>query len=206
MKIKAIETQYAGCRFRSRLEARWAVFFDQMKIRWEYEAQGFEVSRRCYLSGAYDDMFRYLPDFWLPDLDVYAEVKGSLTDQECLRLLDAAGHLSSPVGGCNDGGGHDLVVLGPVPDPRLPAIPLRLHLHKGDLTLTIWALAREGCPSAGSVFDTIADDSGRLHYSTADIIKSLLGGHVQPSVRLSRRYTEALSAARSARFEHGERG
>jgi len=26
--IKAIETQYRGYRFRSRLEARWAVFFD----------------------------------------------------------------------------------------------------------------------------------------------------------------------------------
>lgn len=30
--IKAIETSYAGCRFRSRLEARWAVFFDTLGI------------------------------------------------------------------------------------------------------------------------------------------------------------------------------
>lgn len=28
--IRAIETRYAGCRFRSRLEARWAVFFDHL--------------------------------------------------------------------------------------------------------------------------------------------------------------------------------
>lgn len=50
--IKAIETHYAGCRFRSRLEARWAIFFDTLGIRWEYEPEGFETSAG-----------RYLPDF-----------------------------------------------------------------------------------------------------------------------------------------------
>lgn len=56
--MKAIETHYAGCRFRSRLEARWAVFFDHLGIPWEYEPEGFELS-----------IGRYLPDFriWVPD-------------------------------------------------------------------------------------------------------------------------------------------
>lgn len=53
--IKAIQTRYAGCHFRSRLEARWAVFFDQLEIEWQYEPQGFELP-----SGP------YLPDFYLP--------------------------------------------------------------------------------------------------------------------------------------------
>lgn len=35
--IKAIPTTYAGVNFRSRLEARWAAFFDLAEIRWEYE-------------------------------------------------------------------------------------------------------------------------------------------------------------------------
>lgn len=65
MTPKAIETEYAGHRFRSRLEARWAVLFDQMGWAWEYEPQGFELS-----SGE-----RYLPDFWLPGLRMHAEVK-----------------------------------------------------------------------------------------------------------------------------------
>ena len=52
---RAIETRYAGYRFRSRLEARYAVFFDSLKIKWDYEPEGFELP-----SG------RYLPDFWLP--------------------------------------------------------------------------------------------------------------------------------------------
>lgn len=50
--MKAIETTYTGYRFRSRLEARWAVFFDAMGMKWEYEPEGFN------LDGVY-----YLPDF-----------------------------------------------------------------------------------------------------------------------------------------------
>jgi len=41
--ITAIETRYKGYRFRSRLEARWAVFFDALGVIWEYEKEGFEV-------------------------------------------------------------------------------------------------------------------------------------------------------------------
>lgn len=64
--IHAIETFYDGCRFRSRLEARWAVFFNAAKIRYVYEPEGFYSK----------DGQAYLPDFYLPDCNVYAEVKG----------------------------------------------------------------------------------------------------------------------------------
>jgi hypothetical protein len=64
--IKAIETRYAGCHFRSRLEARWAVFFDQLGIKWEYEVDGFELSTG-----------RYLPDFLLTDCSTWVEVRGT---------------------------------------------------------------------------------------------------------------------------------
>lgn len=46
--VQAIETVYNGCRFRSRLEARWAAFFDGIGWRWEYEP--FDASG-------------YIPDF-----------------------------------------------------------------------------------------------------------------------------------------------
>ena len=52
-QIRAIETEYDGYRFRSRLEARWAVFFDALGVDYEYEPEGFELP-----SGK-----RYLPDF-----------------------------------------------------------------------------------------------------------------------------------------------
>lgn len=44
-----IETQYKGYRFRSRLEARWAVFFDRLAIPWQYEPEGYIVGGRPYL-------------------------------------------------------------------------------------------------------------------------------------------------------------
>lgn len=71
--IKSIETAYKGCRFRSRLEARWAVFFDSLQLPWEYEKEGYVLA----------DGTRYLPDFWLPSMDCFFEVKGvPTTDRE----------------------------------------------------------------------------------------------------------------------------
>lgn len=80
--IKAIETHYAGCRFRSRLEARWAVFFNTLSIAWEYEPEGFEweaqqVADSDYGSDTALKGGRYLPDFWLPSIQTWFEVKGS---------------------------------------------------------------------------------------------------------------------------------
>ena len=55
MTIKAIETRYKGYRFRSRLEARWAVFFDACGYKWEYEPEGYVLPCGTH----------YLPDFKL---------------------------------------------------------------------------------------------------------------------------------------------
>ncbi len=65
MRIAALQTRYAGCHFRSRLEARWAVFFDALGVRWEYEGQGIQVNGTPYL-----------PDFYLRDINLFFEVKG----------------------------------------------------------------------------------------------------------------------------------
>ena len=65
MTIKAIETAYNGYRFRSRLEARWAVFFDALGVEYEYEPEGFDI-----------DGTWYLPDFYLPDHEAWIEIKG----------------------------------------------------------------------------------------------------------------------------------
>lgn len=84
-EIKAIETRYLGCRFRSRLEARWAYFFNALAIRFEYEKEGFSLP-----SGP------YLPDFWLPDLELWLEVKGERAPETQVSLVkelaDHTGH------------------------------------------------------------------------------------------------------------------
>lgn len=53
--IKAIETIYNNHRFRSRLEARWAVCMDALETEYRYEMEGFVVNGE-----------KYLPDFFLP--------------------------------------------------------------------------------------------------------------------------------------------
>lgn len=68
--IAAIETRYSGVNFRSRLEAKWAAFFDLCGFRWEYEPIDFRG---------------WIPDFFLevpcghsecnPTHTLYAEVK-----------------------------------------------------------------------------------------------------------------------------------
>ena len=64
-KFKSIDTSYNGHRFRSRLEARWALYFDLIGIKYEYEPQGY------YLESG----ICYLPDFYLPNVSAYAEIK-----------------------------------------------------------------------------------------------------------------------------------
>lgn len=71
--MEAIETFYNGYRFRSRLEARWAVFMSTMFVPFQYEAEGFRHGTQ-----------QYLPDFWLPDIRAWVEVKPRI-DQR-LRL------------------------------------------------------------------------------------------------------------------------
>jgi len=70
MIIKAIQAEYSGITFRSRLEARWAMFFDGIGVEWHYEYEGFQLSSGWYV-----------PDFWLPKVrsgskvGVFVEVK-----------------------------------------------------------------------------------------------------------------------------------
>lgn len=63
--IKAIRTTYKGTEFRSRTEARWAVFFEKAGIPWIYEREGYQLPSGWYV-----------PDFWLSDQSIWWEVKG----------------------------------------------------------------------------------------------------------------------------------
>jgi hypothetical protein len=67
--IHAIPTVYKSTQFRSRLEARWAAFFDLMRWPWQYEPL---------------DLAGYIPDFVLtfPHAPLLAEVKPALSRKE----------------------------------------------------------------------------------------------------------------------------
>ena len=86
--IKPIETIYNGYRFRSRLEARWAVFFDALGVDYEYEPEGFDLGDGLY----------YLPDFRVKcygtrgscdcePFDLWIEVKGKMNQVDATKIL-----------------------------------------------------------------------------------------------------------------------
>ncbi|WP_146610425.1 MULTISPECIES: hypothetical protein [unclassified Streptomyces] len=70
--IEAVPTECSGTTFRSRLEADWACTLDTHSILWQYEPE-----RITLLSGAH-----YLPDFWLPEIGTWLEVKGPSTPRK----------------------------------------------------------------------------------------------------------------------------
>lgn len=75
--VKAHPTEFKGVMFRSRLEARWAGFFDLLEIKWEYEPIDF--------NGWSPDFKIYLPcgHSECPDThDLYAEVKPYTTVEQ----------------------------------------------------------------------------------------------------------------------------
>lgn len=93
MLVQPIETRYKGYRFRSRLEARWAVFFDFLGIRWSYEIEGYQLKAGWYL-----------PDFKLHNVSmrggkdgIWAEVKPFYDRSVLPRLyeLSKATHCSA---------------------------------------------------------------------------------------------------------------
>lgn len=68
MSIKALPSFYKGQEFRSRLEARWAIFFDLVGLEYYYEPEGYDLGELGW----------YLPDFFLPTLHqngTWVEVK-----------------------------------------------------------------------------------------------------------------------------------
>jgi hypothetical protein len=82
-RIPAIETRAYGCRFRSRLEARWAVFLTEAGFDWEYEPEGAVL-----------DAGRYLCDFRVTrpgsDLSVWLEVKPPVDTHDDPRWAELA--------------------------------------------------------------------------------------------------------------------
>lgn len=78
--FKSVPTVYGNIRFRSRSEARLAEYFDRVEVKWNYEP--------CILKWVdqHGCMRSYLPDFYLPDLDIYVEVKGWLPDGTVEKL------------------------------------------------------------------------------------------------------------------------
>lgn len=200
--IKAIETRYAGCRFRSRLEARWAVFFDHLGIRWDYEPEGYSTP-----AGG------YLPDFMLhlPNERTLFEVKPeSQADEDTDKRWFYASNAAD---------GRLIVAYGmPRPDQLEPSLGhMNGHLNlidgRGDEDCWGWDnfYAFCLCPWCRKVGIEFGGRGARVcghakHGLTYREAENQIGHSDKAYSYDDPRIVDAYVAARSARFEHGERG
>jgi hypothetical protein len=181
--MKAIETTYKGYRFRSRLEARWGVFFDALGIEWEYETQGFNLGD-----------LNYLPDFWLPTINVWFEVKGGTVSGDDLAKMDRLRCESFPV----------VLAKGNIGDQRLTAYGIDSTDSGGGCSEwenCEWCFClRHNC---WSIDFQLSDN--RTYFGHADWSQHA-GCCLWPARAKweDSRLTMAYGAARAARFEHGE--
>lgn len=79
--------RHNGYPMRSHSETRWASMMDLFGIRWMYEPKLFKTQ-----------LGMYLPDFYLPDMDAYLEVKGAPpTEDEIQKAEDVKMQTGRPV-------------------------------------------------------------------------------------------------------------
>lgn len=189
--IKAIETEYNGYRFRSRLEARWAVFFDALGIKYEYEPEGFDLGNGLY----------YLPDFLLRGVrgrhsgnkpkDLYVEVKGTMTDLDWEKIARFIGYDKWCEGiNLTLDKYPSLYVVGSIPNPD-------------DCINEMWDKGNNSEFYSCSTID--GDQFGLAICVDEDGLPWLVDANYnQPCVIDKKKTGAAFKAARQARFEFGE--
>lgn len=202
MSHGAIQTEYGGYLFRSRLEARWAVFFDTLDIQWKYETQGYEV-----------DGHRYLPDFYLPATGTWVEVKGDphglSKDVGRMRAVLSA---HSPLPGIAEGESF-LLVLGDVPTENEGTVLHQAFSHDLDGPRGRWSFfypkgtSWEPHPIEPTIVLTLLSPKIRAGVIALAAPSDWLVRHqVLPTPIRFGPVFDAYRAARQARFEHGVHG
>lgn len=190
MVIKAIETHYAGYKFRSRLEARWAVLLTRHGVPWHYETEGYVIER------AGGSTTRYLPDFLLPECGTWLEVKGVESELDKELMIDAAAQLPQRT----DGGeaGPVLMALGPIPWAHASRQHdwgwVGLDRDARGATEARYGFGAYHKNRRPWFLDNATNDAARARWLTPvlDTSEGIEGN--------------AYAAARAARFEHGEQG
>jgi hypothetical protein len=116
--VKTIPRTYRGQNFRSTLEARWAIFFDEMGIEWVYEPEGYILNNEEW----------YVPDFYLPQFKTWAEVKGVFGQSELTTAVNALDYGALPETQDGIGTTRGLLYLGNVPKAK-PNENFLAHQH-----------------------------------------------------------------------------
>jgi len=140
---KIIQTKYNGYYFRSRTEARWAVYFDAVGLKYEYEPEGFLID----IQG---EITPYLPDFHLLDLSIYIEIKNEEFenskeyDDTMWKLL----HFENDIA----------LIAGP---PK-PGVKLKhpVWIYDGEKKTTEWEIEESFFSNSGSWYIAWYEDKG----------------------------------------------
>ena len=78
---------YKDIIFRSKAEAKWAIFLNYLNIGFEYEFKKIRGNN-----------FLYIPDFWLPQQKIWIEVKnGDVTEEEKIKAVELSKQEENPV-------------------------------------------------------------------------------------------------------------
>lgn len=202
--ISPIQTTYSDCLFRSRLEARWAVFFDYVGIEWQYEPEGFEIKRSQDWHFMEDETWNYLPDFFLPNLSTWVEVKPNFNDlsDDFLYMLQCAvdwgGQL--PHVGESYGTSAGILLLTSIPRTNDYEIchPILQHHKGGHVNIAIFEFGNiKTFPNHNGYFDSGWGDKTCIKESLINI-DGYQGLNLQDG-----RVQSAYIRARKSRFEHG---
>ena len=75
------EINWNGYRMRSKIEAKWALFFENISVEYFYEPDTIALERTD------GKITNYLPDYFLPEIGCYIEIKLDKcpTEQECSK-------------------------------------------------------------------------------------------------------------------------
>ena len=112
--IKPIPTHYKGILFRSKLEARFAYFFDQLSLKWKYETRAYKLPTLGW----------YLPDFTLSN--IFVEVKPTYPLMIEINKMRAL---------CRGTTRSGCILFGSVAPPRINMVGLN-KLFKSDKNIT----------------------------------------------------------------------
>lgn len=183
-QIKAIETRYKGYRFRSRLEARWAVFFDACGYQWEYEPEGFDLP-----SGA-----KYLPDFKVFGVDANGECYEYWFDVKPEGVRIPEKDMAKMAEFADKKDCTDFIILEGAPNPEKEYTGIK----HGDVKYIPWG--RRAKPWFLYDGDTAVSE---IEFFSSKCRKYWPKNEFGSGDWVSD-YIMACESARSARFEHGE--
>jgi hypothetical protein len=168
------------------LEARWAVFFDVLRIRWDYEPEGYVINGTPYL-----------PDFKLlhpNDESTFVEVKGADVDMFEGKHVQLARGLA-------DQTGSPVILLTGIPTLRLFNCFTR-GLDEGAFKAVYFD---DHTPKRYQVADEYWFQQTELCEDTG---AQIFGGHMRTERAARKSFglgvLNAIASARAARFEHGE--